>query len=119
MHLKLCLSRQNQLPLEVTDTEYLKKTIICFLKLKISDRKSTRLNSSHSLISYAVFCLKKKNIHDEVLTGYYNQASTLESLLQTPVKLAVWRVTHYRQGCRWLDGATVLTRVSVLLRVRA
>src|SRR2546430_9924180 len=28
-----------------------------------SDRKSTRLNSSHSQISYAVFCLKKKNPH--------------------------------------------------------
>src|SRR2546430_10114235 len=27
------------------------------------DRKSTRLNSSHSQISYAVFCLKKKNRH--------------------------------------------------------
>src|SRR5438105_8207050 len=27
----------------------------------ISDRKSTRLNSSHEWISYAVFCLKKKN----------------------------------------------------------
>src|SRR5438132_7656739 len=26
------------------------------------DRKSTRLNSSHTVISYAVFCLKKKNI---------------------------------------------------------
>src|SRR2546430_7317925 len=31
-----------------------------------SDRKSTRLNSSHSQISYAVFCLKKQNIgHQE------------------------------------------------------
>src|SRR5206468_8965687 len=29
-----------------------------------SDRKSTRLNSSHDQISYAVFCLKKKNEHD-------------------------------------------------------
>src|SRR2546430_11647204 len=28
--------------------------------MKILDRKSTRLNSSHSQISYAVFCLKKK-----------------------------------------------------------
>src|SRR3712207_7998461 len=28
-----------------------------------SDRKSTRLNSSHANISYAVFCLKKKKIH--------------------------------------------------------
>src|SRR5258708_26537809 len=26
------------------------------------DRKSTRLNSSHQIISYAVFCLKKKNV---------------------------------------------------------
>src|SRR3989442_5924761 len=30
------------------------------------DRKSTRLNSSHVRISYAVFCLKKKK-HDEIL----------------------------------------------------
>src|SRR2546430_5664508 len=29
--------------------------------LHYKDRKSTRLNSSHSQISYAVFCLKKKN----------------------------------------------------------
>src|SRR5689334_23740517 len=29
--------------------------------LALRDRKSTRLNSSHSSISYAVFCLKKKN----------------------------------------------------------
>src|SRR5438309_4392549 len=28
---------------------------------RVKDRKSTRLNSSHSSISYAVFCLKKKN----------------------------------------------------------
>src|SRR2546430_8327239 len=30
------------------------------IKKKTEDRKSTRLNSSHSQISYAVFCLKKK-----------------------------------------------------------
>src|SRR5256885_5191705 len=30
-------------------------------KPKSADRKSTRLNSSHLVISYAVFCLKKKN----------------------------------------------------------
>src|SRR3989454_2251946 len=29
--------------------------------LRVQDRKSTRLNSSHLVISYAVFCLKKKN----------------------------------------------------------
>src|SRR5438309_11621306 len=31
------------------------------LRLLLRDRKSTRLNSSHSSTSYAVFCLKKKN----------------------------------------------------------
>src|SRR2546430_17501578 len=31
----------------------------------IQDRKSTRLNSSHSQISYAVFCLKKKKIYND------------------------------------------------------
>src|SRR5256885_7085025 len=43
------------------DYNFLKK---CFLKLIMNftlDRKSTRLNSSHLVISYAVFCLKKKN----------------------------------------------------------
>src|SRR5207244_12667866 len=29
--------------------------------VRVVDRKSTRLNSSHQIISYAVFCLKKKN----------------------------------------------------------
>src|SRR5256885_3187913 len=31
------------------------------------DRKSTRLNSSHLVISYAVFCLKKKNVHPDAM----------------------------------------------------
>src|SRR3712207_7520829 len=31
------------------------------------DRKSTRLNSSHANISYAVFCLKKKNLYHSLL----------------------------------------------------
>src|SRR5688572_31786724 len=38
------------------------------------DRKSTRLNSSHSQISYAVFCLKKKKKkkHNKYKTNYQN-----------------------------------------------
>src|SRR5438309_7286881 len=35
-------------------------------RLKAGDRKSTRLNSSHSSISYAVFCLKKKKIKNHM-----------------------------------------------------
>src|SRR2546422_3476836 len=34
---------------------------------RTADRKSTRLNSSHGYISYAVFCLKKKKIESNVL----------------------------------------------------
>src|SRR5438132_8100711 len=33
------------------------------VEARARDRKSTRLNSSHTVISYAVFCLKKKRTH--------------------------------------------------------
>src|SRR5689334_20463969 len=35
----------------------------------LEDRKSTRLNSSHSSISYAVFCLKKKKKTTKIITS--------------------------------------------------
>src|SRR3712207_7211132 len=35
----------------------------------VTDRKSTRLNSSHANISYAVFCLKKKKAHTDFVGG--------------------------------------------------
>src|SRR2546426_3163056 len=46
---------------------------LCFRKGKFwLDRKSTRLNSSHLVISYAVFCLKKKpNV--SILNSLYEQ----------------------------------------------
>src|SRR5256885_12371953 len=37
---------------------------------RLQDRKSTRLNSSHLVISYAVFCLKKKKYMLPLLTYY-------------------------------------------------
>src|SRR2546429_5592767 len=43
-------------------------TVDCRLPISL-DRKSTRLNSSHGYISYAVFCLKKKKWHT-VRAGY-------------------------------------------------
>src|SRR2546430_11300704 len=50
--------------------------ISCAMRGQPTDRKSTRLNSSHSQISYAVFCLKKNSrnrqprvLHDPVLDG--------------------------------------------------
>src|SRR5688572_14479455 len=47
--------------------------------MTISDRKSTRLNSSHSQISYAVFCLKKKTTSISCASS-----PTLSSSLITP-----------------------------------
>src|SRR5437764_3198490 len=44
------------------------------------DRKSTRLNSSHRCISYAVFCLKKKNIQ----TFYSLSCKTTRTLTPSP-----------------------------------
>src|SRR2546427_8024316 len=50
-----------------------------------TDRKSTRLNSSHSQISYAVFCLKKKK------TSLLNLLrATLRSTLVVKLRLQVW-----------------------------
>src|SRR3989475_4830968 len=44
------------------------------------DRKSTRLNSSHSQISYAVFCLKKKNIYNhDILTRQSSHLKTYQA----------------------------------------
>src|SRR5258707_2999741 len=43
------------------------------------DRKSTRLNSSHANISYAVFCLKKKKVHHK-----YDPTTQINCLAVTP-----------------------------------
>src|SRR3712207_7539491 len=43
----------------------------------VEDRKSTRLNSSHANISYAVFCLKKKKIYANDTRDTYRDMITL------------------------------------------
>src|SRR3989454_7864138 len=53
------------------------------------DRKSTRLNSSHLVISYAVFCLKKKKANKRVLRVRIEH----ESLQRTAISPAVHRVS--------------------------
>src|SRR2546430_11596186 len=44
------------------------------------DRKSTRLNSSHSQISYAVFCLKKNKRHTDIPSSIGSVVPGLSSL---------------------------------------
>src|SRR6266550_5222709 len=49
-----------------------------------SDRKSTRLNSSHGYISYAVFCLKKKNKTSTHKTTQ-NKPNAIEKIPKTQI----------------------------------
>src|SRR2546430_11644607 len=57
-------------PLTVNATAELKPEPGTRLTL-YGDRKSTRLNSSHSQISYAVFCLKKKKNYTQALRSFH------------------------------------------------
>src|SRR5574344_2205105 len=50
------------------------------------DRKSTRLNSSHQISSYAVFCLKKK----KVLTNRKSECGGVD-MMETAARGVVWR----------------------------
>src|SRR3712207_7969650 len=50
--------------------------------LSFEDRKSTRLNSSHANISYAVFCLKKNKPHD----SYHSLRTRAAQLCGVPVR---------------------------------
>src|SRR2546422_3825105 len=54
----LLVERGGQIVGIVTETDLVRKAVAKGSDLR--DRKSTRLNSSHGYISYAVFCLKKK-----------------------------------------------------------
>src|SRR2546429_3908550 len=67
VHVPHCFARQLLLPLLTGLLDRLADFLPSFLSAPQTDfqaqqdRKSTRLNSSHGYISYAVFCLKKKN----------------------------------------------------------
>src|SRR5258708_28352047 len=54
------------------------------------DRKSTRLNSSHQIISYAVFCLKKKKTKKENNTNQHKLRIITKHEHQTVIYLATY-----------------------------
>src|SRR2546427_6057817 len=57
------------------------------------DRKSTRLNSSHSQISYAVFCLKKKNINTDLkCRGNDSTPQTVKRQMPSPEREHIARL---------------------------
>src|SRR5690606_4204514 len=57
-------------------------------KVSLRDRKSTRLNSSHVKISYAVFCLKKKTTILQETVGETIKVSPGESRIEYPMQLS-------------------------------
>src|SRR5438477_6644217 len=59
-----------------------------------SDRKSTRLNSSHMSISYAVFCLKKKKL-DKLQESILGYCPEVQLALPDP-RAAVSRTSYHR-----------------------
>src|SRR2546430_5873767 len=76
------------------------------------DRKSTRLNSSHSQISYAVFCLKKKNQHrynalfaaaQEASSCIYRDATAEH---HQPILICHYHQTHARVHPTFSDTET-------------
>src|SRR5256885_4584793 len=61
-----------------------------------SDRKSTRLNSSHLVISYAVFCLKKKNnISSDTVKAWLLDHYFSSVTLSSPGYLTTQRSLHF------------------------
>src|SRR2546430_12267682 len=63
------LGIMNLLPIPVLDGGIIAIILVETL-IRREDRKSTRLNSSHSQISYAVFCLKKKKKNIPFIISY-------------------------------------------------
>src|SRR5947207_6336290 len=58
---------------------------------EVGDRKSTRLNSSHTVISYAVFCLKKKNqqVTERSWSPHINAGGVEHALAHRPPTIAL------------------------------
>src|SRR4051795_7861565 len=61
------------------------------------DRKSTRLNSSHTLISYAVFCLKQKRVRSEEHTSELQSHSHLVCRLLLAIKVSEVGIVSLRR----------------------
>src|SRR2546430_8812647 len=81
----------------------------------LPDRKSTRLNSSHSQISYAVFCLKKKNAH----VTYDNHIALDQLNLLVSTRELLMRLAYVENPTLILYGHLPGFHLSVLCRAQA
>src|SRR3990170_4649013 len=73
--------------------------------MRAGDRKSTRLNSSHQIISYAVFCLKKKRVRSEEHTSELQSPDHLVCRL-----LLEKNKTHSDHDARYMEELRELSR---------
>src|SRR5688572_26921405 len=73
------------------------------IAVRIQDRKSTRLNSSHSQISYAVFCLKKKMSRDDAVSA--ERRLEIRARVAAIAPSAAWmELAHEPAGLSSRDG---------------
>src|SRR2546430_7481727 len=76
------------------------------------DRKSTRLNSSHSQISYAVFCLKKKK--NNIISHLYIIYNCHNSLSARPRKFRAYFYGHYGDETLYFHHVLCLLLLSLI-----
>src|SRR2546430_4696059 len=79
--------------------------LISLTEKPMQDRKSTRLNSSHSQISYAVFCLKKKRYRRHAAPGFVVELGAPGLPL---VRARAERLPARRAGRRGISGRAPL-----------
>src|SRR2546430_4188480 len=104
---RTCISCVNWSRAAFCGEEAFLRLVGCFLVLDLDplDRKSTRLNSSHSQISYAVFCLKKKNAL--VLDVNRDERSRLLFLLRLDTRILFLLLSTFAGDCLYyllIDG---------------
>src|SRR5256885_8932995 len=78
------------------------------------DRKSTRLNSSHLVISYAVFCLKKKNTRYALCEWSWNQSPASVHALSPLMLPDLAVLTRFRSTCVGVYWQSIHARAQVL-----
>src|SRR3712207_8449882 len=84
----------DEVRLRVEEEEVARQFRLAVLTLHLQDRKSTRLNSSHANISYAVFCLKKKkNISTAIEAATAHPTNTAPVILTQSESLLISVIT--------------------------
>src|SRR5258708_20856023 len=86
---------------------------IASMKRAFRDRKSTRLNSSHQIISYAVFCLKKKKNYSRVRRAECNGSDNQVVAQKQGIAVERWEDAQNLDGKRGL-ARTFMCRPMVL-----